>query len=463
MTNATLLLVGYAGAVTFGLLITVVAWLSLRQQVKNLWADKERLLQEATEATTRSSGLQQQLADSLQQVQQARAAETEAARLRQQLQDMQQQMQEWDKLKQESLQAARASVLQAGQELSSKLLEDHKREMIQARKESEETTQKTTEGLLKHFQTLEQSVHHLHQNITEQRGTVDTMWEALKNPTAAGNMGEIGLENSLKSVGLEAGRDFQMQYALRTREGRQFRPDAVVFLPRDTVMVIDSKASTFLLHMAEAKTPEEKDAATQAVRKSMMAHVRVLASKDYKSTVQEVFKDTQGKSPRRILNVMFVPNEAALEHMYQADGTFLKRCAELDIIPAGPTGLAGLLALSRIEIDMAQQAENHERIMEQTQQLLEALSQVITHAGNMGKSLKQAAEHFHKFGRSVNSRLLPRAKRMEQLGVRPSKGKPLPQPLAAFTVLDEPLLLEAEEVEMDDTPTLPLRALASGD
>src|SRR6185437_10798316 len=54
------------------------------------------------------------------------AAETELAAARQRVADSEQRILEFERLKEESLRAARAAVLTTAQEVSSKLLEDHK-------------------------------------------------------------------------------------------------------------------------------------------------------------------------------------------------------------------------------------------------------------------------------------------------------------------------------------------------
>ena len=62
---------------------------------------------------------------------------------------------------------------------------------------------------------------------------------------------ETVLENTLKSFGLTAGIDFVLQQTFGSEDGSRLRPDAIVFLPADSVLVIDSKASKFLLELAQ--------------------------------------------------------------------------------------------------------------------------------------------------------------------------------------------------------------------
>ena len=66
------------------------------------------------------------------------AAETELAAARERIASGEQRMAEYEHLKAESLQAARAAVLTTAQEVSSKLLEDHKRENAEAKEEADQ-------------------------------------------------------------------------------------------------------------------------------------------------------------------------------------------------------------------------------------------------------------------------------------------------------------------------------------
>ncbi len=68
----------------------------------------------------------------------------------------------------------------------------------------------------------------------------------------------------------------------------------------------------------------------------------------------------------------------------------------------------------------------------------------------MGKGLKTVAQNYANLSGSINSRLLPRAKKLGEYGVRPAKSKKLPDPLPAYRVEDvaEPALIEGEAEEI---------------
>ena len=212
--------------------------------------------------------------------------------LRQENETLKAQQTTLESLKEQSMQAAKAAMYEATSQMSSKLLEDHKRENEASKKEAEEITKKETEKLNKEFAQIVDKLSSLQGHIDRQEGKLSSVWQALASPGGAGAYAEIGLENTLKSFGLEMGRDFQTQYAVN-HEGRSLRPDAVVFLPSGNLMVIDSKSSKFFLEIAGASGEDEEHLLGE-LKKTMNRHLNDLAAKGYKDAVRNETKNQDG-------------------------------------------------------------------------------------------------------------------------------------------------------------------------
>jgi DNA recombination protein RmuC len=260
------------------------------------------------------------------------------------------------------------------------------------------------------------------------------------------------LENSLKSFGLERGRDFLIEHTINdVVDGKRLRPDAVVYLPFDSVLVIDSKASKFLIELAAAESEDDSDAAAAGLARTMNQHLRALAGKDYQRAIVDSYRAAgRAGEIRRVLNVMYLPNEGAVEKLRRADPGFEGKAAKERIIIAGPSGLNSIIAFASLEIDLGRQAENQERIVESTQRLLESTGIVLGHIDKVGKGIRSAAQNFISLTGSINRRLLPRAHELANLGVRPAKNKDLPKSVAAYELVDRAgdgvIEGEAEEV-----------------
>lgn len=381
-------------------------------------------------------------------------AETQSRLDRQALDEIKKRMEDWEKTKAESMTHAKAAVFETASELSNKLLADHKKENEQSKKDAEERIKKTTHDLTQNFDHVAKSVKSLADQVVHNQQSVETVRRALSSPGGAGYFAEIGLENTLKSFGLERNRDFMVQHVVvDDGDGARKKPDAIVFLPHDSVLVIDSKASKFLLDLAEAEETDEEEAAYTNLSRTMNQHLKDLAGKDYRGAVIESYRAAgRGKDLRRVMNVMYLPNDAALEKLKIADTDFDRKAAKANIQLAGPTGLSALVAFARLEIDLERQAENQEKIVEATEALLESMAVVLDHAQSVGRGLKSSSNAFANMMKSANARLLPRARSLTELGVRPAKNKDLPKHLPAFQVIDHSLIEgEAEEVSEEAT------------
>jgi DNA recombination protein RmuC len=375
----------------------------------------------------------------------ALAAEATALR---ELAVMRQRLGDFERLKEESLKSAQAAVLETAQALSSKLLADHKRENEEAKKAGEALVRQTTEQLFQRFEHVTHAVAQLKGEVGVSGQQLDTLWRALTSPGGSGYFAEIGLANTLKSFGLVEGRDYLLQHTTEdAATGRRLRPDAVVFLPGDSVMVIDCKASKFLVEIAQAVDAEAEAAARQNLARTMNQHLKALAEKDYRSAVAASFREAgRGDEITRILSVMYLPNEGTLERLHLADPEFVVKAARHQIIPVGPAGLAGFIGFASVEISLIRQIENQQEIVRGTEMLLDNLATALAHAASVGKGIKGAAEAYDRFSRSVNGRLLGRSRKLAELGLRP--GKPMPGNLPSYRVdvLESIIEGDAEDV-----------------
>lgn len=333
--------------------------------------------------------------------------------------------------------AAKSAALEAGQQLSSKLLDDHKRENEAARELHGKATRQITETLMQQAQVMSEKLASLHDHHGKQAGTLDKVMKALTNPTGAGKIAEIGLENLLKSFGLEVGRDFDTQFSMTTGSGR-LRPDALVYLPQNRVMVIDCKSSSFLV----------EESADEPIKNTMNKHLRDLANKDYRAAVIAEFKKTRGAEPIDVWSVLYVPTESLAERIRQADGEFANNLLKADIILASPATLHGLLSLARMQIENEKQIANSEKIVELAGYLLDGIITAFTHVDKLGRSLKSSVDAFNSFSGSANSSILNRAGKFASLGVNPSRGKVLPSPLPRYEIINRDNTETAEIVEL---------------
>jgi DNA recombination protein RmuC len=384
------------------------------------------------------------------------AAERGAAAAQAELNAIQTRLEDFEVLRKQLTDAAKGAVSETAAQVSSKLLDDHKRESSEAKQQAEERVRAASETLLKQVAEVAQLVHVLGDRVNKTGGEMELLMRAVTSPGGAGELAEVGLANALQSFGLEVGRDFVLQQTTVDEEtGRRLRPDAVVFLPTDTVLVIDCKASKFMLEIAKHEGTEQEAAAYEGLARTMNQHLRALAEKDYRNAVYAACKQA-GRDDPNIISLMYLPNEAALERLRRADAEFFQRAREAQIIPAGPAGLHSALLMASTEIRRLRQMENQQEIVDKTRAVLESLSVVLSHAARTGAGLKNAVDNFMKFTGSINQRLLPRVRGLARLGVEPPKALPQSLPSFAVQTAEESTLIEVEPAESAPEPELQL-------
>jgi len=385
-------------------------------------------------------------------------AEIRSERLRTELQKNQEshdeRMRDLEQMKKHAIEAASAGALDSAAKMSSKLLDDHKRQTEEAKKESEARVKETTEQLVNQITEVGKTIHALNSDVDTNRNTMDTVMRALSSPGGAGQYSEIGLENTLTSFGLVKDRDFAIQQQV---DGKRLRPDAMVFLPGNTVLVIDSKASKFLLDLAEAETADAEALAYQNLGRTMNAHLKSLSDKNYKAEVISGYRESgrEGESPR-VVSVMYLPNEGAIEKVSIADAKFLHKAAKLQITIAGPAALACLIGFARVQLDVERQSENQTRIVDGAQKIVESIGVIVDETVAVGKGLKSATQHYNKMTGSMNSRLLPRIRQMLSYGVQSNRHKQIPEhvPTYSFTEHERGDLIEGDAEEVEDQKAL---------
>jgi DNA recombination protein RmuC len=378
-------------------------------------------------------------------------AERQAAALRSELAVK---SQAFEKLAETATQAAKAAALESAAQMSNKLLADHKREAEAQKEDSQKKVQQVTEGVTRQMAEVAQVVAATVAQQQKDSQRAEAIHRMLSHPGGAGRLAEIGLENTLKAFGLQPGIDFIMQFhAAGDGERGSLRPDAIIFLPGDTVLVVDSKASKLLLDHAEAEGEQAEAVALQQLAQRMATHLRQLTAKDYGSAVLSAYKETKrGGSIKRSIVAMTLPNDAAVEKLRLAAPDFEQRAIASDVILAGPSSLFALIAYSRMQIDSGRQAENLDKIVDLVTKLTGNLAVSLGHVVTLNKSVKSAADALSNFSGSINRNVLPQIRQLAKYGIRPSKTAP--EQLARLNV-SEPMddVIEAD-VE-DVTPQLP--------
>jgi DNA recombination protein RmuC len=272
---------------------------------------------------------------------------------------------------------------------------------------------------------LHQQIEHL----TQLNQSVSKAAEGLTNALtisskATGDWGETILKRILEDSGLREGREYSLQHSIQSADGARQQPDAVIFLPENRHVIVDSKVSNKAWkEYCDAREEAQRAEHLAAHLASLRAHIKGLATRDYT-------RSPDLKAVEFVL--MFVPVEAALLAALSADDSLYGDAYRSKIVLVTPSTLMAVVKLVEGMWVFQNRKESAEEIAEAGRKLYEKLYTFSKSFIEIGESLEKSQALFAKardqltHGRGSAIKL---AEQMRVLGVNPSPGKLLPPEL----------------------------------
>jgi DNA recombination protein RmuC len=294
------------------------------------------------------------------------------------------------------------------------------------------------------FGELGERLGHVTSTTNALRDATATLAGSLNASTIRGTWGEVQLRRVLEHSGMLARCDFDEQVSAVSTHDRGVRPDVLVHLPGEKILVIDSKApmTAFLGAQADSLDPLERTRLLSAHATSLRGHVESLAAKAYWSA----FTTT----PQMV--ICFVPGDAILASALGADPTLYEYAMSKKVVLTSPGTLLALLRTVAFTWQQDALTANAQALLKLGNELYSRLGTLGSHATRMGASLQKSVESYNALVGALESRVMVTARKMHELGLADGplpETQPVetaPRPLTAAELI---VVLDSDVVDSD--------------
>jgi DNA recombination protein RmuC len=279
--------------------------------------------------------------------------------------------------------------------------------------------------------TLEEQLRALavsHADLARETGNLVS---ALRAPQVRGRWGELTLHRVVELAGLTEHCDYVEQATTEGASGR-LRPDMIVHLPGGRDIIVDAKVPlTAYLEAVEAPTADGRASAFLRHAQQVRQHMLLLAGKQYWEQLTGTVE----------LVIMFIPGEAFVGAAVEADPGLLEEGMTRRVLVATPTTLIAVLRAIASGWRQERLAVNAVQISEMGRLLYDRLRTFAGHVDDVGTALGKAVHAYNSAVGSMESRVLPAARRFRELGAAGG------EEIAALEAVDErPRPLIAQDV-----------------
>lgn len=282
------------------------------------------------------------------------------------------------------------------------------------RKDVDKTIQPLTDAIKEYRKQTSE----LKTTLDEQKGLISNLdketgqlLDALKRPSVRGRWGEVTLKRLVELSGMSSYCDFTEQLTVEGEDGK-LRPDMVIHLPNDRTLVIDAKTSAdHYLKALETEDGDEQQRELKEFARTVKDRMRELGKKDYWKRFD--------RSPEFV--IQFLPGESFFATALEHDHTLIEAGSAAGVMLSSPLTLMSLLLAVKQGWKEEALQENASKIAEQGKQLYDRLCTMTEHLENLGRSIANSMGHYNKLIGTVESRIVPTARRLNELDAATNK------------------------------------------
>ncbi|MGA9794921.1 MAG: DNA recombination protein RmuC [Rhizomicrobium sp.] len=245
---------------------------------------------------------------------------------------------------------------------------------------------------------------------------------ALKaSPKTRGRWGEETLRRVMELSGMVEHCDFETEKHFRG-EDESLRPDVLINVSGGRTIVVDAKAPvTAYLEAIGAATETERDMLLTRHAKQLRERLTNLSAKSYWEKI--------GGSTDCV--VMFVPGDNFVAAAFERDPNLFEDGIKSRVLICTPTTFIALAKAISYGWRQERLAENALEVARLGKDLYSRLATLGDHVSDLGRNLNTAAKKYNQLVGSLESSVMPQARRFNELGVEGAA-----EPLPALTEVD---------------------------